>query len=92
MTDRAPCISKGLMSAPAVKDTNRPFVPFNDKSSNIGFEIASSAERMALSSPEETPTPNTALPLCCIIVFTSAKSILIEPFFIISALIADTPS
>ena len=92
MRDNALAISKGFISDPAVKDTSSPFVPLSDRSSNIGLEIAASADKMALSSPEAVPTPNTALPLCCIIVFTSAKSILMDPFFIIKALMADTPS
>ena len=54
--------------------------------------MAASADKTALSSPDAVPTPNTAFPLCCIIVFTSAKSIFIDPFFIIKALIAETPS
>ena len=59
--------------------------------SSSGDDIAACAAIGALCSPVDLPIPNTALPASLRIVFTSAKSTLITPGWVISPEIPLTP-
>ena len=77
---------------PPVILIKRPFAPSNEKSSNSGLATAALAHSTALFSPEACPVPIIARPISLIIVFTSAKSKLINPGTTIKSVMLLTPA
>ena len=73
--------------SPAVIFTKIPLAPSKFTSSSKGLLIAVSAASLALHSPTLAPVPIIAIPISDITVFTSAKSTLILPGFIIKSAI-----
>ena len=70
--------------------TRIPFAPDKSTSSNNGLATASIAARSARPSPSARPVPIIARPISDITRFTSAKSTLTKPSFVIMSVIPST--
>ena len=73
--------------SPAVIFTRMPRAPSRLTSSSSGLRIAASAASLARSGPDACPVPIIAIPISDITVFTSAKSTLIIPGFMMRSAI-----